>query len=89
MSRDKAKRTQRFDDTSTSQEQKLSADAVSDKNSHQLLVGVFKLFYREKQLPVDLSTCSAEELNDTLQKFYGGLTDEKRRDLPVEQISVS
>ena len=54
-------------------------------------VGIFTSFCSEKQLSLNLTTCSAEELNDIICKFYGvlwSLEDENREKLGEKQLLV-
>ncbi len=79
MSWDEPKRIHRFDDLSKSQEEKLLHDAVPEKtrSANSFWVGVLQSFCLEKQIKLDLKTCSAEELEDCLRQFYPGLKTKK------------
>ena len=50
-------------------------DAVPDqaRAANSFWIGVLASFCREKKIGLELATCSAEELDECLRKFYGGL----------------
>jgi len=79
MSWNEVSRIHRFDDISKLQEEKLLHDAVPEqtRQANNFWLGVLESFCREKQVPLDLTKCSAEVLNDCLSKFYAGLKTKK------------
>ena len=68
-------RRHRFDDMSSSQEDKLLTNAVPEKTrvANEFWVRTLTSFCREKSIQLSLETCSAQELDDCLKKFYFGL----------------
>ena len=72
-------RIHRFDDVTLSQEAQLLADAVPDKTkqANEFWLRVLRSFCREKNIVLDLRTCSAEDLNECLKKLYAGLRTRK------------
>ena len=67
-------RRHRFD-MSSSQEDKLLTNAVPEKTrvANEFWVRTLTSFCREKSIQLSLETCSAQELDDCLKKFYFGL----------------
>ena len=65
----------RFDDMSSSQEDKLLTNAVPEKTrvADEFWVRTLTSFCREKSIQLSLETCSAQEMDDCLKKFYFGL----------------
>ena len=47
------------------------------RKSTDMWVGILASFCSERKIDFDLSTCSAQELNDVLCKFYPGLRTKK------------
>ena len=72
-------RRHRFDDLFASQEASLLQEAVPHKTmrANQFWVRTLLSFCREKGILLDLSTCSAETLDDCLKKFYFSLKTKK------------
>ena len=72
-------RIHRFDDVTLSQEAQLLADAVPDKTkqANEFWLRVLRSFCREKNIVLDLRTCSAEDLNECLKKLYAGIRTRK------------
>ena len=60
---------------SSSQEDKLLTNAVPEKTrvANEFWVRTLTSFCREKSIQLSLETCSAQELDDCLKKFYFGL----------------
>ena len=65
----------RFAEVSDSQEAAMLEQAVPDATKHatKFWMSVFNSFCHEKGLTLDLTSCSAVELDGVLGKFYAGL----------------